>query len=192
MADEPTTPAPTDNTPAPAEPAERTVPYDRFKAVNDKAKTLESQVNELNTWKEEQEAKSLSDLEKERKAREKAEKDALDARSEAASVRRETWLHRAASAENFQDPSDAVAHLGKQDFESEADARKAVKDLAKEKKHLLKSEGDTPPPEIGKVLQNGQPVDKPDPQQVRASEVDQEAQAVLAAVNAARGQRQAA
>src|SRR4051794_17200693 len=108
MSDQGTTPAATDAPPA-EKPAEttNTVPYERFAEVNSKAKQHESELAELRAWKEEQESKSLSEIERERKRAEAAEKRATDAEDRATRQERGSWVRDAAAQANFHDPSDA-------------------------------------------------------------------------------------
>jgi len=137
---------------------ERTVPYDRFQQVNEKAKTLSAQIDELKAWKDEQEAKNLSDLERVTKAREEAEQRAQQAEQRAVSLERGGWVTSAAAAASFDDPSDALAFVDLNEIESERDAKRAVKELAERKPKLLRDK-DAVPPMVGRVLQEGRAVD---------------------------------
>jgi hypothetical protein len=146
------------------------VPYERFQQANkkakesaDRAKELEQQIADLQASMEERETAGLPDLERERKARETAEKRLADAEKRAqdadrslARSQRERWV--TAAAKEFADPSDASAFVDLDDIEDERDAERAVKDLAKNKPHLLKA------PEVpklpGKILEDGQHVTK--------------------------------
>lgn len=168
MADEPTPqPAP------PAEPAkpepepakEQTVPYDRFAAVNEQAKEAKAAQKKLEDRLQELEDKDKSELEQERGKRERLEAELQTAGERLVSLERGGWVRDAAVAANFVDPSDAVVHANLGEIESEADAKKAVKKIADEKKHLVKAEPE-PTPQIGRVLANGQQVDTtaPSPQ----------------------------
>jgi hypothetical protein len=165
MADEPETP-PEGGTP---DPPEQTVPYSRFEQVNKRAKeadasrkALEKTVAELQRAMEERESAGLPELDRLKKDMEKAQQRAeqAEARAEAADKAvarsaRERMVQAAALAQNFADPSDASAFVNLDDIEEEKDAERAVKDLAKRKKHLLKAPEPTMP---GRVLANGQPV----------------------------------
>jgi hypothetical protein len=165
MADEPETP-PEGETP---DPPEQTVPYSRFDQVNKKAKEeaarvreLDKTVKDLQKAMEERESAGLPELDQMKKrleAAEKraeaAEKDAEDSKQLVTRSRRERMVQAAALAQNFADPSDASAFVNLDDIEDEKDAERAVKDLAKRKKHLLKAPEPTMP---GRVLANGQPV----------------------------------
>jgi uncharacterized protein YbjT (DUF2867 family) len=181
MADEPTTPAET----PPAEPQERTVPYDRFKSVNDQAKQAKQQADELRQRLEELEAKDQSELERERKAREKAEARAAELESGVKQRDRADLLRAAARDAKFEDPDDAVVYLGSQEVADAAEAKRLVKDLAGRKKNLLRNEGEKPPAEIGQVVTNGKPSGDTPPQ-VSAEQAARlrEAQAVKGAIDA--------
>jgi hypothetical protein len=56
------------------------------------------------------------------------------------------------AAKGFADPGDAAAFLDLDGIEDEKDAERAVKNLAKQKPHLLKAETPVLP---GRVLENG-------------------------------------
>jgi hypothetical protein len=167
MTEEGTTP---DEGTTPAEPeakTEQTVPYERFQQANTKAKeaatraaALEKDMKELKAAMEERENAGLPELERERKRAEQLEKRIADAeaRAEAADAKlartTKASLVRAA-AKDFTDPDDAVAFVNLDDIEDEKDAERAVKDLAKRKKHLLRAEEPTLP---GRVLEGGRQV----------------------------------
>jgi hypothetical protein len=158
---------PAGNTPAePDKPAEQTVPYERFQQANAKAKAeaearkaSDKKIADLTAALEERENAGLpelermkKDLERERKQREIAEQERDTDRAALARSKKERWVR--AAAKDFTDPDDAVAFLNLDDLEDERDAERAVKQLAKTKKHLLKGDEPQLP---GRVLQNGQP-----------------------------------
>ena len=144
---------------------EKSVPYERFEKVNKQAKDAKAQAAqlakdfaELKAQMDERETAGLPELERERKRVEQLEKRAADAEAKAAETDaklartvKERWV--TAAAKDFADPGDAVAFLNLDDIEDEKDAERAVKRLAGQKKHLLKSEDPVLP---GRVLQNGQ------------------------------------
>ena len=144
---------------------EKSVPYERFEKVNKQAKDAKAQAAqlakdfaELKAQMDERETAGLPELERERKRVEQLEKRAADAEAKAAETDaklartvKERWV--TAAAKDFTDPGDAVAFLNLDDIEDEKDAERAVKRLAGQKKHLLKSEDPVLP---GRVLQNGQ------------------------------------
>lgn len=119
----------------------QTVPYDRFKEVNDRAKAAEDQLAELTKWKDEQEAAKLSDIERAEQERQKAEERATQAEQKALNLERSGFVRSAAQAARFTDPDDAVAFLeGKLgDLETPEQAKEAVAALAKSKPHLVGS-----------------------------------------------------
>jgi chromosome segregation ATPase len=143
------------------------VPYERFDKVNKAAKEAKAQaaqfqkeLDELRSQLEEKESASLPELERERKQREKlearlaeAEKEREQALLQATNVQRENWVAAAAATLNFHEPDDASRFVDLSEIESKADAERAVKDVAKRKKHLVKDE-DTQLP--GRVLKDGQ------------------------------------
>jgi formate-dependent nitrite reductase cytochrome c552 subunit len=168
------------------------VPYERFDKVNKSAKeakqqaaALQKQLDELRSQMEEKESASLPELERERKAREKlearlaeAEKEREQALQQATNVQRENWVAAAAASLNFHEPDDASRFVDLSDIESKADAERAVKDVAKRKKHLVKDE-DTKLP--GRVLKDGQRSDADRPS-TGAIDSSAEAEAVGAAL----------
>ena len=160
----PETPEPTAETTQPEE--EQRVPYERFQQANTKAKEaaqkaakLEKTIADLQAQMEEREAAGLPELDQLKKRLEQAEKRAEEAdrrasemESQATNVRREQWVTAAASALNFHEPEDASRFVNLGEIESREDAERAVKAIAKAKKHLVKDE-DKPLP--GKVLNDG-------------------------------------
>lgn len=169
MSEETTTPPGEATTPTPDEGKthEETVAYERFQKVNQKAKaeaerakTLERELSDIRAQLEERESAGLPELERMKKEMERIQKRAEEAEAKAteadsmlARSRKERWVTAAAAAQSFADPSDAAAFLKLDDIEDEKDAERAVKRLAGQKKHLLKSEEPQIP---GRVLQNGQ------------------------------------
>lgn len=117
----------------------QTVPYDRFKEVNERAKAAEDQLAELTKWKDEQEAAKLSDIEKAEQKRQQAEERATQAEQKALKLERSGFVRSAAAGARFTDPDDAVAFLeGKLgDLDTPEKAKEAVAALAKTKPHLV-------------------------------------------------------
>jgi hypothetical protein len=145
------------------------VPYERFQQANTKAKeaaerakAAEDAVKELRARLEEREAEGLPELERERKAREAAERRAQEAekaREDATAQVARAAAERLviAAAKDFHDADDAVRNVTLDGIETADDAERAVKRVAKSKPHLLKGE-EKPLP--GKVLNNGQATPK--------------------------------
>lgn len=159
MADEPTTTT-TVVTPEP----ERTVPYDRFKAVNDKLAEATRKAEEAAQKAQELEDRDKTELEQVRSKLEKAEARNAELEGEVGNLsgkltrnERSGWVRDAASKANFIDPADALGRVNLDEVETEAEAQKAVKTIADNAKHLLAS--DKPdPPQVGQVIRAGQPV----------------------------------
>lgn len=167
MSDAPTTtPTPEGEGSTTTVETEKTVPYERFDKVNKAAKEakaqtaeLQRQMTELQAQMEERESAGLPELERMKKDMERVQKRADEAEAKAAAAdtklarsQKERWV--TAAAKDFADPSDAAAFLNLDDIEDEKDAERAVKRLATQKKHLLKTEEPQLP---GRVMQNGQP-----------------------------------
>lgn len=160
--------ATTEQSQEPEAQTQETVPYEKFQLINRRAKdeaearrALEKKVADLTAAMEEREQAGLPELERFKKDLERAqaradaaEAKAAEADTKLARTTKERWVTAAAQAQGFQDPSDAAAFLALDDLEDERDAERAVKQLAKQKKHLLKVEDPQLP---GRVLQNGQP-----------------------------------
>lgn len=157
-------------------PEPEVVPADRFrevakhkKAAEERAKTAERQIAELQAQIEDREHQNLPELDKLQKALAKAEERAQQADQRAAdlersatNLRKEGWVTAAARELDFIDPEDALnpRHVSLDDIESREDAERVLKRVAKAKQHLIKRE-DPPRPEIGRVLQNGRQEDVP-------------------------------
>lgn len=158
-------------------PTEQTVPYERFQQANAKAKerdaeakALAKKVADLTAAMEARENEGLPELDRMRKdmdrlskRAEEAEAKAADADKRLARSAKERWV--IAAAKDFADPSDAVAFVDLDSIEDDKDAERAVKALAKAKKHLLKPDEVVMP---GRVMANGQATPaggngKPDP-----------------------------
>lgn len=132
--DEPTT---AEQPPVDASAEDQRVPLDRFRSVTSENKELRSQLDELGRWKEEQEAAQLSEIDRERQGREKAEEQAAAANQRAESLERGGWIRSAAARAGFADSDDAVALIGTADVEDADTAEKLVAALAEKKPHLL-------------------------------------------------------
>lgn len=149
MADDSTTeqPAEPEQDTTTTEPTdEQRVPLDRFRTVTAENKELRSQLDELAKWKEEQEQAQLSELDRERQAREKAEQQLAETAARATSLERSVWIRSAASAAGFADPEDAVALIGTDVVEDSDTAAELVKALAERKPHLLAGADSGPAP----------------------------------------------
>lgn len=142
--------------------AERQVPYDRFKKVNDSKKEIERQLSEAKAALEERETQDMGEVDKLRRAVEKAEQRAKDLEQKAAeneqratNLERSGWVRSEATKLGFTDPEDAVAFVSLGDIEDQARASKAVADLAKRKAHLIAKKDDAGPG-LSKILENGE------------------------------------
>lgn len=147
---------------------EQRVPLDRFRAVTDENKTLRSELDELNRWKLEQEQAQLSEIERERQAREQAESELAAARERATRLERSQWVSNAAQAAGFSDPEDASLLLDLSDIEDADSAREAVKSLAERKPHLV---GNSEPRPMGTPIQTSKPIPSDDPKAALGAEL---------------------
>ena len=153
-------------TPEQADDSQR-IPLDRFRQVTSENKELRGQLDELSKWKEEQEQAALTELERERSAREKAEATAAENADKVIALERGAWIRNAAQTAGFADPDDAVAMIGLATADSEEAAAEQVKALAEKKPHLV-AQGQAGPAPLSAPLASGNavPVDgdgKPDP-----------------------------
>jgi DNA repair exonuclease SbcCD ATPase subunit len=147
------------------EPTTRSVPYERFAEVNKRLKARERELQQVTSRIEDLESRDQSELERERKKAARFEREANEALDKLTRVERQQWIREAARDAKFDDPGDAVAFLDVQDIEDFEDAAQAVKDLAKAKPRLLRT--DSPPVQIGQVVRNGRRVDNDDQAQGR-------------------------
>lgn len=171
----PTPAAPAAVTPPPPAPAlvepapDQTVPYDRFKEVND----------ELQKLKDDQAARDraqLPELERARAEAEdartkaaEAERERDEVRKEAETVKRQGWIREAARVASFHDPEDAVLRIDTDGVATEDAAKRAVQTIVDTETlaHLINKPAEPTPTTgdlLARVLNEGKTVDgtKPD------------------------------
>jgi hypothetical protein len=102
---------------------------------------------------EELEDRDRSEAEKLSKRAEEAENRARELEERSVSLEKGAWIR--AAANDFHDPQDAVLRANLSDIENEREAQRFVKDLAKNAPHLVKP-ADDGPPQIGRVLKDGE------------------------------------
>lgn len=173
MPEAPVTPEPVEPIEAEESEVEKQAFLDRLKQQSAKTQTekearvkAEKELADLRAQFEESQNAGLPELERERKAREAAEKRAQDAETAAEKATQNVALARAerwvlAAAKDFIDADDAVRNIDLTDIEDTDAAEKAVKRVAKAKPHLLKGE-EKPLP--GRVLENGKQIKDPEKQ----------------------------
>lgn len=135
---------------------DRTVPYSRFREVNEQNKRLKKDQENLAQRLEELEGRDQSELERERKKRQQYERELAELSDRATRVERQSWIRDAARDLKFDDPDDAIAFVNYGDVEDYDDAMSQVKALAKRKPRLLRQSD--PTPKVGQVMENGQRV----------------------------------
>lgn len=164
----------------------RTVPYERFQEVNRAAKAAKDELSQLKGRLDELDNRDQSELQRERKKREQFEREAGELSQRLTQTERQGWLREAARDLKFDDPDDATAFINVANVEDPDDAVSAVKDLAKRKPKLLRSE--SPPAEIGQVVRNGQQVRRENgqPQQGQSAALDPQAAEFLNQLNDAK------
>lgn len=174
MEAEPTTAEPVEETTTTVETTERTEPpaENLIGEAKRKQKAAEKEAEALKDRLDALEDRDRSEVEKAQRRAEKAEKDAAEYESRAKNLERGGWLRSAAQAEGFNDPDDAVAFANLDDVEDQRAAKRVVKDLAASKPHLVKADDPTPP-QIGRVLENGQPTTSSAKNSAQEAEVEQ-------------------
>jgi hypothetical protein len=141
MAEETTTPKTEEEAP------ERTVPYARFKEINDRLAKEREQRTELEARMQQLEDRDKTDVERLTKELERAQKTSEQASKELESERQQrvqtekaAWLSAAAAKANFHNPDVAAKMVDLTNIEDSAAAEKAVKGLAKDNDWLVKAE----------------------------------------------------
>jgi hypothetical protein len=144
---------------------DRRVPYSRFEEVNKRAKQAQDELDELRARLTEFEDRDKSETERERAARERAERQVQELSQTVTGLQKGSWVRSAAAELEFHDPEDAVTYLSDRlaSFEDERDAKRAVRDLAKRKGHLVREARKDERPNLQRVFggqqagqQNGQ------------------------------------
>jgi hypothetical protein len=120
------------------EQAEQTIPYGRFKEVNERLKAAEAAAQSAAEELKKREEAELSEKERAEKQAAEAVARAEAAEARATTLERSSWVRDAASS--FNDPADAVAMLDLSEIDSADKAKAAVEELGKSKPHLVKSE----------------------------------------------------
>ncbi len=161
-------PKKTDNKPGEDQESKKTVPYSRFKEVNEKAKELDKLKKKL----EDAENKKLEDQKKYKELADKykSEKEKLETKL-LTSAKKQTVLTQAQKL-GFKDPEDAIRFVDLEKIEvSEAGEVEGVEDalkaLAKEKAYLV---GGTKPDSLGADL-SPDDGDDPDKRTYKLSEL---------------------
>lgn len=133
------------------EPAERSVPYTRFKEVNDKLaderkqrSELEGRISQLEDADKTAVERLTKDLERAQKRADEAEAKATDVEGKLSRTEKAAWVQAAAAKLNFHDPESASMFADLDVIENTADAKKAVEKMAKDKTYLVKQEQKTP------------------------------------------------
>lgn len=134
------------------EPPERTVPYARFKEINDRLaderkqrSELEAKVDQLADRDKTDVERLTKELERAQKASETASKDLEAERAARVSTEKASWLQAAAAKANFHNPDVASKMVDLAAIEDASSADKAVKSLAKDNAWLIKQDAKTPP-----------------------------------------------
>lgn len=129
------------------EPPERTVPYSRFKEINDRLAKERDQRAELEARMQQLEDRDKTDVERLTKELERAQKASETSAKELESERQQrvqaekaSWLSAAAAKANFHNPDVAAKMVDLGMIEDATAAEKAVKGLAKDNDWLVKAE----------------------------------------------------
>jgi chromosome segregation ATPase len=147
---------------------DRRVPYSRFEEVNKRAKQAQDELDELRSRLTEFEDRDKSETERERSARERAERQVQELTQTVTGLQKGSWVRSAAAELNFHDPEDAVTYLTDRlaSFEDERDAKREVRALAKRKAHLVREENKDQRPNLQRVFGGQQNGNQPNAQPV--------------------------
>lgn len=147
MAEDPNT---TKTTDSPAEPQERTIPYARFKEVNDRLADERRSRSELEERMSQLEDRDKTDVERLTRELEKAQKKAVEAdeRATALEAAREkdakvSLIAAAAAKLKFHDPTLASQIVNLDEIDDAKAAEAAVKAIAKERPYLVQQDDPT-------------------------------------------------
>lgn len=134
------------------------VPYERFEEVNTRAKKAEEELASIRDKLIALEDRDKSETERERAARERAEAKAEELFAQVTGLQKGSWVRSAALEVGFHDPEDAVTYLSSKlaGIEDEREAKKLVKRLAEDKKHLVRQEEKKERPTLSRVFGNDQ------------------------------------
>lgn len=116
------------------------IPYTRFEEVNKRAKQAEKELEDLRNKILEFEDRDKSEVDRERSARQRAESQLGELMTKVTSLEKGAWVRQAAADMDFHDPEDAVSHLRENlpSLEDQRDAKRLVRKLADQKKHLVR------------------------------------------------------
>ena len=125
------------------------------------------------------EDRDKTEVERAKARAERAEQQLSGLMGKVTAMEKGAWVRSAAAELDFHDPEDAVQHLRDNlgNLEDASDARRLVKSLAKNKKHLVKAkEPDGPRPGVNSLFQGagvpsrtGSPVSPGSPRRIRRS-----------------------
>jgi hypothetical protein len=134
------------------------VPYERFEEVNTRARKAEEELASIRDKLIALEDRDKSETERERAARERAEAKAEELFAQVTGLQKGSWVRSAALEVGFHDPEDAVTYLSGKlaGIEDEREAKKLVKRLAEDKKHLVRQEEKKERPTLSRVFGEGQ------------------------------------
>jgi hypothetical protein len=121
---------------------DKPIPYSRFEEVNKRAKKAEQELQELRDRILDFEDRDKSEAERDKARAERAERELSQMMQKVTGLEKGSWVRSAAAELNFHDPEDAVSHLMQNlaGFEDQRDAKRAVQQLARSKKHLVRDE----------------------------------------------------
>lgn len=118
------------------------IPYERLEQESKRAKKAEQELAELRNRILEFEDRDKSEVDRERTARQRAEQMIAELSGKVTSLEKGAWVRSAAAELDFHDPEDAVQHLRDQlgNLEDDREAKRLVKRLADNKKHLVRAQ----------------------------------------------------
>lgn len=137
---------------------EQKVPYHRFEEVIAARREAEDKLEELQQRVLDFEDRDKSETERAKARAERAEQQLQSLQMTVTGLQKGAWVRSAAAELKFHDPEDAVTHLSSKlaNLEDEREAKRAVQNLAKSKKHLLQEERAEERPNLTRVFGGSQ------------------------------------
>lgn len=137
---------------------EQKVPYHRFEEVIAARREAEDKLEELQQRVLDFEDRDKSETERAKARAERAEQQLQQLQTTVTGLQKGAWVRSAAAELNFHDPEDAVTYLqGKlAGLEDEREAKRIVKNLASQKKHLVREERQEERPNLQRVFGGSQ------------------------------------
>lgn len=134
--------------------SEERIPYSRFEEERNRVKKAEQELQDLRSKLEEFEHRDMSEADRAKRRAEQAETLLEQMQNRVTTLEKGAWVRSAAAEMNFHDPEDAFSLLQSQlaGFEDPREAKRAVQQIAKSKKHLIREEKVDERPSLSRVF----------------------------------------